>query len=59
MTFTTTNLVMGVVIFAMFWHSVKNSGLASQVDVAKLDWFITKNILRISFYKFSKEKLTQ
>ncbi len=33
---------------------LKSSGLANHNDVAKLDWFITKNILRIIFYKFSK-----
>jgi hypothetical protein len=34
---------------------LKSSELASQGDVAKLDWFIIENILRIIFYKFSKK----
>jgi len=33
---------------------LKNSGLASQGDMAKLDWFIIENIFKINFYKFSK-----
>jgi hypothetical protein len=35
---------------------LKNSGLASEGDMAKLDWFIIENIFRIIFYKFSKKK---
>jgi hypothetical protein len=34
---------------------LKSSGLASQGDMAQLDWFIIENILRIIFTNFQKK----